>query len=424
MSAGEAAIAIRSSAQSAALTKLMDLTAIPPALVNRPSAAAPDAPPRRTKIWEFNSNLHCSIIGTCLSTTELRQVLKKLGVASHSATDHDLHGIAVSLAGRQSEAARQLNKALDHRHKLAISQFAKATTEATLRALWTDAVRRGDIPGAYWATLTHPSASRAVVREAFGDVHMLSHLVGSANRADLKRLCQLEAEKSELEAKLARQQAALHAAVTGRDKQIAELRRALAQAIAADASASQAGPADDMAALRGLVMDLERRLDVEARRRRAAEDRLTAARRAGEADRAARAAAETLSEVLRQELAAIEASLLPAAPDTPPAVDLNGAVLLYVGARPNQIAHLRAVAERSGATFLHHDGGVESHQSLLPGLVSRSDLVLFPVDCISHDAALAVKALCRQGGKRFLPLRSASIGTLLAVLRTLGTAGA
>jgi len=26
----------------------------------------------RRKIWEFATNLHCSIIGTCLSTAELR----------------------------------------------------------------------------------------------------------------------------------------------------------------------------------------------------------------------------------------------------------------------------------------------------------------------------------------------------------------
>ena len=91
-------------------------------------------------------------------------------------------------------------------------------------------------------------------------------------------------------------------------------------------------------------------------------------------------------------------------------------MLLYVGGRPNQIAHMRALVEHSGATFLHHDGGVENHPNLLAGLASRSDLVLFPVDCISHDAANIVKSLCRQAGKRFIPLRSASVTSLLTAL--------
>jgi hypothetical protein len=39
------------------------------------------------------------------------------------------------------------------------------------------------------------------------------------------------------------------------------------------------------------------------------------------------------------------------------------------------------------------------------------------VDCISHDAANAVKTLCRQAGKRFVPLRSSGTASLLAELR-------
>jgi hypothetical protein len=42
---------------------------------------------------------------------------------------------------------------------------------------------------------------------------------------------------------------------------------------------------------------------------------------------------------------------------------------------------------------------------------------MFPVDCISHEAATTVKLLCRQVGKRYLPLRSASVTSLLAALR-------
>ena len=105
-----------------------------------------------------------------------RPVLKKLGIASPDNTDHELHGAAVSLAGRHDKAAKLLNKALDERHRLAINQFAKATTDEAVRSLWRDAVRRGEISGAYWAALTHPAASRTVIRHAFGEVHMLSHL--------------------------------------------------------------------------------------------------------------------------------------------------------------------------------------------------------------------------------------------------------
>src|SRR5215468_4864190 len=54
---------------------------------------------QRSKLWEFGTNLHCSIIGTCLSTTDLRQIFLKLGRKEvASASEHDIHASAVLLA--------------------------------------------------------------------------------------------------------------------------------------------------------------------------------------------------------------------------------------------------------------------------------------------------------------------------------------
>src|SRR5690242_2506230 len=72
------------------------------------------APAGRHRIWDLSGQLHCSIVGTCLSTAELRQILVKAGVdGAASASEHDLHGQGVRLAGRRDAAARLLQKALD-----------------------------------------------------------------------------------------------------------------------------------------------------------------------------------------------------------------------------------------------------------------------------------------------------------------------
>jgi hypothetical protein len=395
----------------------IDISAQPPALIVREEVPSAAGPARRTKIWEFNANLHCSIIGTCLSTGELRQILKKLGVTASDSSDHELHGAAVSLAARHDKAAKLLNKALDERHRLAINQFAKANTEDAVRSLWRDAVRRGEIPGAYWATLTHPAASRAAIRDAFGEVHMLSHLVGAANRADIRRLRQLEEDNAELRDRLDRQQAAFREAVVTRDATIQELRRALAQHVAAEPAAS----GDHDATLRQLVAELERRLAGETRRSAVLDERLTSARAAIAEERSARLSAERENVALRQELEVAETSMQTGCADriaiVPSRPRLDGVKLLYVGGRPHHVVHLRAIAEDAGASFLHHDGGIEHHLNLLAGLASQADLVVFPADCISHPAALAAKQLCRQTGKRFIPLRTASATSLLAALQ-------
>jgi hypothetical protein len=42
--------------------------------------------------------------------------------------------------------------------------------------------------------------------------------------------------------------------------------------------------------------------------------------------------------------------------------------------------------------------------------------VLFPVDCISHDAMATIKRLCRLMTKSYQPLRTASLSCLLSAL--------
>src|ERR1700760_74853 len=163
------------------------------------------ARPRRTRIWELGSSLHCSIIGTCLSTAELRHVLVQLKVnGMQAANEHDLHSFGVGLASKRELGAKLLQKALDRRHERAIKAFAAANDTEALRSLWKNALNKGDIPGAYWAVLTHPLTDEALVKLAFGDVHMLSHLVGAANRADIRRLRELEAENAGLTDELRR----------------------------------------------------------------------------------------------------------------------------------------------------------------------------------------------------------------------------
>src|SRR5262245_16124914 len=241
----------------------------------RGPAPAPDAKPssRRGKLWELTATLHCSIIGTCLPTGELRSLLRRADPSTDPATtDHDVHSMGVAAAGRNNELSKQIQKALDRRHKLAIERFGRARSSDELRALWDDGMRSGDVPGAYWALLSHPLATDAVARHAFGDLHMLSHRVGAANRADLQKLHSLEREKAVLEDKLARQQAHLREAIVSREAKLAELSAALAARV----EAPHAGRAEaaETAALESVVADLRKRLDVEVRRRERAEKRL------------------------------------------------------------------------------------------------------------------------------------------------------
>ena len=370
-------------------------------------------PPKRTraKLWELNESVHCSIIGTCLTTAELRRVMGKVlnGDVSR-VSDHDLHAQAVGLCNHHNAGSKLLQKALDGRHETVVKRFTALRGDVAVMQAWAEARRAGDIPGAYWAVLTHPDVGLDGLRRAFGDVHMLSHLVGAANRADIRRLQALEEENAALRAKVERQQVRLHEAVTTRDSTIRQL-----GALAAGQIAGKADPAGDdaLAALRHLVTDLQSRLARETGRRERLASRLAEAQ--DSAQRWETRAAEAVSScaAAQQEAAALERHRADTGSPLP-ALPLPARRILYVGGRPGTVDGLRDLLETAGGTLLAHDGGRHDHPSLLPGLISQADQVAFPVDCISHDAALTVKRLCRQLGKPWTPLRSSGLGSFLA----------
>jgi hypothetical protein len=389
------------------------------ARIDRTLAAAPR---RRTAIWDMHNSLHCSIVGTCLSTDELRRLLVKLRIAgAETANDHDRHMLGVMLAGRPQAGAKLLQKTLDRRHESALKQTAKAKDAAELVAYWDDALKRGDIPGAYWAVLSHPVATDDTVRRVFGDVHMLSHLVGAANRADIRRLRALEEENSALTARLDKQQGQLRDGFVARDETIRDLKASLSRLLAQPASSSSGAPSsDDLRIARDTISELEQRLSLEIGRRERMDQRLDAMSEAlRTAEKAAQRAARE-RDGLMQELTAVEdrlERLLSGEPcDAADGLDLSGKLVLYVGGRAHQVPQLKALVERVGADFAHHDGGVEHNPALLPGLVGRADVVLFPVDCISHLAVAAIKRHCRQAGKPYVPLRTSSLAACLSGL--------
>ena len=100
--------------------------------------------------------------------------------------------------------------------------------------------------------------------------------------------------------------------------------------------------------------------------------------------------------------------------------DLCGSCLLYVGGRRRTVCRLQQLVEQQNGCLLHHDGGVENSRAILSDLIKRADAVFFPVDCVSHGAAGAVKTLCESHGIPYRPLRTASVATFEQAIRDFG----
>lgn len=368
---------------------------------------------RRRRLWEINSGWHCSILGTCLTLSDLRALGRKLSlqVRANHPKDYQYHGFFVQEACKHERPAKLLNKLLDKRHAAAIRKAKDTKSVEELEELWQDAVEAGNIPGIYWAILSHPLEACALCDRMFAEVHMLSHLVGASNRADIRRLSALEEQVAALEEKLAKQHRRHHQRLDEKNQEIDCLRAKLqAQSHLIEKIDGDTEPRQAPSPVPRDLTDELSELEATVTRYR------TVIQKQNEE-------IERLSEqgdAMRHENKSLECALLRenAASETSSSFDLDGRCLLYVGGRQQTVHHLRALVEEWNGQLLHHDGGIERSLAGLAREVSKADAVVFPTDCVSHSAALKVKRLCCQTMKPFVPLRSSGIASFIAGLRS------
>ena len=418
-----------------------------------PDAGEPDVPAagRRTgtgrrRLWELWSGYHCSICGTCLSIAELRRIAAKAGLRLPSgAADYEIHGCFVKLAAEPGRESRSMQKLLDRKYRTAIEHCRRIGSETELRAFWTASLDKGDVPGPYWALMTHPLASEALILHAFSEVHMLSHLAGASNRMDIRRLNALESERQTLTEALvaAKRRLSENEAELRRlaERRAAEARTLESQARAARAVEGRLAEAEARirefeqgeayrslqarnAALATALEEAGRTGGAETQRRTELERELSELRTAHDD------AASTVRE-LRAECAALERLLHPdlhgtgggaSAPGA--SIDLRGRRIAYVGGRTGLVTHFRALVERLNGRFIHHDGGIDDSERRLARILGQADAVLCPVDCVSHGACLLAKQFCKRTAKPFVPLRSAGLSSFVTGLHRAAATGA
>lgn len=359
----------------------------------------------RRKLWEIPRSYHCAIIGTCFSPDDMGWLRRKLRLTlAADAREYDIHRYFVEMAGNTGPTSKLMHKRLDEKFSGEIRRFGRETTDEGWGALWSAALASGTVAAAFWALVSQDGVSDDLRLRAYADVHMLSHLMGGENRRSLRENQDLARRCAELEAKLLRAERAAADRVAEKDARIQELEAELARRRLPDiAPERRERRAPAQGRLLREVTSLRRRLAVERHRARAAEGEVERLRRVLDGPVPAPRATET---------------------GAPGPRDLGGQAILYVGGRQSLLPYLRAAVESRNGCLLHHDGGFEQATRCLEGLVERADVVVCPVDCVSHDACLRVKGLCRRMAKPFLPVRSAGATTFARVLGSLAQTGA
>ncbi len=387
---------------------------------------------RRKKLWEIRSDMHCSILGTCLDHSELMEIAKQSGqIYDSKVTEYQVHCHFVHLAEEACRPARLMHKKMDQKYHTAIRTFSFAKTEPDLKRLWLECLEKGDVPGPYWALMSHPCLTSSLLVEAFGEVHMLSHLNSANNQTSAKSLQNAQLELVKTKRQLIIQSEKRQSTINMHAREIRKLKKKLMAAEQNRLSNEemkerllQFESGDRYHSLKRnneqLNVDLERAermRDDYATRLELKNQELSVLKK----DYAL--AVKKIRELERQPAREegngkyssdnLELSII----SEDESLDLSGQSIAYVGGRPTTISNFRDLVENLNGTLIHHDGGIQDNMKSLTGVLNRADIVLCPIECVSHGACNKAKSYCKRTAKPFVPLRSTGISSLISGLK-------
>lgn len=408
----------------------------PPAIPSPDTGKA--APRKRRKLWDLKRHLHCPVIGTCLDIADWRRIARAQGLAVQEMTDYEVHLHFVAACGERTALPVAAQKALDRAHERLLRRFARARSREQLTGMWQQALDAGEVPGAFWALLTHPLCDTALDKRAYEEVHMLSHQIGAGQRADLKQLQDSRVEIRRLRDEVDEQQRRHRQSIERRDQRLAELESELAE-LREEVRTAKAREADTLQRLASLKnTQFEPRMAVSAKRANAAQWRTEKLRSELRAWREACELANTRADGWEREYheqraqrEALERLLLQnsagcgscSASDSAACPNLCGRRILCVGGRSHVIDHYREIVARCNGEFDHHDGGIEDKPQRLNALLSSADVVICAIDCVSHDAYNRSKRFCKRFAKPCVLLRSSGVSTFARALEQVATPG-
>ncbi|CAN7179629.1 DUF2325 domain-containing protein [Pseudoduganella sp. LjRoot289] len=398
-------------------------------------ASAPAQTSRRRRLWELGHASHCPLVGVGMPLAALRKLVGKITGGTVVADDYEVHVGVVTECNSRNRLSEALQKELERRYAGVLLRFRNAKDAEAVAALWRAAVANGDVAGAFWAGLTHARCTPELEEQMCRDLHMVQHQAGACARADITRFHAVLEENSRMTRELARLQQRNAAMQLERnaelDQHASQLMQLRAQLVGRESLADSLR--HELEQLRASIPGLETR------------DRLS--QRLSQVDERERALRNQVGE-LRQELAranaalAVQAGQAGASSETAaggtgagggqiaagqPAPGAAAAVtehvirmpqrladraVLCVGGRSGNVATYRALIERVGAQFSHHDGGLEDNANKLDASLAAADLVICQTGCISHSAYWRVKDFCKRTGKRCVFIDNPSISSL------------
>jgi len=371
-----------------------------------------------TKKWDIDQLLHCPIIGMCLTMSEQRQMLRKVGLDVKHMSAYAIHCKLIEETLENSLLARRVDKTLNRKYRKEIAEWRDRLPDEW-QTVWEHYLKQGDMGTLLWLATTYKKGlSEETLVTIYGDIHMLMYTRLQQHWGMVKRFTRVEEEVGILQKKYF----ALR-------KQLKHERKALQrvekenniylQKIRTLSAENEELEHNQQAVLLQVENEvLQNRLGKVAEK---LQNRTAAVEQSkNEKNRLKERLAEqnTLIKDMQAEIEKLlfENKCAERRESECSACELCNRKVLFVGGMTKLRSFYRQLVTKMGGVFEYHDGYKYDGDATLSHLIGRSDVILCPVDVNSHAACLHVKKYCKKWDKPYYMLHSSSVSTVYRTL--------
>ncbi|MCP3925593.1 MAG: DUF2325 domain-containing protein [Desulfobacterales bacterium] len=375
-------------------------------------------------IWEIECNFKCPVIGAMLSVDKHKSILKKCGYNVKQMKPYEYHQMIMGNLTDENNVSYKVNNFIRH-HAGKFMEKITDLSDDELFKLWKDIVKNGDPGPLLYAIVAKEDTSVDILQEVYGDIHMLSHSnmtevlevrnklknmdnklsiikdSGAIKGDEIKRLVQQNYESIKETDALKKENQELKDKISSFDNSENTDNQLLL--------AEYENRIDD---LKAQIKDYEQSIIVKDRAQKSLK-------------------IDNLSLINENKLVQEEMEMFLSNFNTIPPCDtekeeckgifcpqyqLCAKRIFMIGGMTKMKSMYKKIVEDAGGEFYYNDGYFKNRNSNIEAFVKKSDMVICPVNCNSHNACLRVKKLCNRYNKKVKFLNNSSLSTVTHAL--------
>ncbi len=359
---------------------------------------------RRCPLWEIEGLL-CPLSGICLTDEEARTLARQTGFSKDgAATPFEVHTHLIEGCRANRQMARKVQKFLNQKYGWIMRRVDRKEGK-DIEEVWRELIQQGEMKGAFWAIMTREDTPPELLMKIFGEVHMICFGTSTKQITRVRKIASLGGELENLKQRLTKTQDRLSRVRSERNRLKGERREKeeALQSLRKKLDGLKGLPASTVSvSTEATSRWREKRAQLLGRLQQERNLRLLLEKKVKE-----------LEKIGQKETSGQEEILPSPVPLPSTTLSLKGKRVLFVGGLDRMEDRYRQVIESLGGVFDYHDGySAGNGGGLLEDKVKGADIVLFPVNCVSHYASTIAKKLCKKEDKPFIPLPSTGLTSL------------